>query len=351
MDADTSGHSGDSICSDDTEYLLGQNASIREIEYDDLQIHENAKVSSSLRRTYERSPQRSAQKQQQVNSTNLRSLSRKELKVKPGKGPQEYQRSPSHGSTKRPPTMEPPMTKAKEKPDKKSKVPHDYLSNEVSRGLNSEQAKGQTSYKTKGMKLSQDFEQISKSKITATDSYAKHQQIQSFQSPETHRSIHAQAQGLRKGSGSPNVNSELHYDPASRLTPPTRERINAKRKPTTPGRSPVRQNLLINQDNWEIGSEISSDTDTVNGVQNTVDVDSNDMESEMSEATEDLIREEDVDDEDITEKLKELNLAVNYDVGTHGEFLIMLHHAFLCYTPRVSCMKPCPLDAQLSFSI
>ena len=328
MDADTSGHSADSICSDDTEYLLGQNVSIREIDDDDLQIHENAKVPSSLRRSYERSPQHSAQKQQLVNLTNLRSPSRKELKVKPGKGPHEYQRSPSHGTTKHPPTVEPPMTKTKGKPDKKSKVPHDYLSNEVSRGLNSEQAKGQTSYKTKGMKHTQDFEQTLKSKITVTDSYAKHQQIQSFQSPETHKSIHAQAQGLRKGTGSANVNADLHYDPASRLTPPTRERINAKRKPTTPGRSPVRQNLPINQDNWEIDSEISLDTNTVNGVQNTVDVDSNDMESEMSEATEDLIREEDVDDEDITEKLKELNLAVNYDVGTNGEFLITLDHAF-----------------------
>ena len=334
MDADTSGHSADSICSDDTEYLLGQNISIREIDDDDLQIHENAKVPSSLRRSYERSPQRSAQKLQPVSSTNLRSPLRQELKVKPGKGPNEYQRSSCHGTAKRSPTMEPSsMTKAKGKPDKKSKVPHNYLSNEVSRGLNSEQAKGQTSSKTKGVKHTQDFEQSSKSKTTVTESYVEHQQIQSFQSPENHKSLHAQSQGLHKGTGSPNVNSELYYDPVSRLTPPTRERINAKRKPTPPGRSPVRQNLPISQDNWEIDSEIS--LDTLNGVQNTVDVDSNDMESEMSEATEDLIREEEAEDEDITEKLKELNLAVNFDAGTNGEFLIML-----CYTLKVSFLKP-----------
>lgn len=42
----------------------------------------------------------------------------------------------------------------------------------------------------------------------------------------------------------------------------------------------------------------------------------------MFEVIEDLIREEDieeVDDEDIIEKLKELNLVVNYDVGINGK--------------------------------
>ena len=41
----------------------------------------------------------------------------------------------------------------------------------------------------------------------------------------------------------------------------------------------------------------------------------------MSEATEDLIgREVDhQEDEDFTAKLKELNLAVNFDAGTNGE--------------------------------
>ena len=39
----------------------------------------------------------------------------------------------------------------------------------------------------------------------------------------------------------------------------------------------------------------------------------------MSEATEDLMAGQDEDEEDFTEKLKELNLAVNYDAGTNGE--------------------------------
>lgn len=32
------------------------------------------------------------------------------------------------------------------------------------------------------------------------------------------------------------------------------------------------------------------------------------------------MRGEDEDDEDITEKLKELNLAVNYDTNTNGKY-------------------------------
>ena len=59
--------------------------------------------------------------------------------------------------------------------------------------------------------------------------------------------------------------------------------------------------------------------DTLNGG-NNVEAESNDLESQVSEATEDLMRGEDEDDEDITEKLKELNLAVNYDTNTNGTY-------------------------------
>ena len=66
--ADTSRHSADSICSDDTEYLLGQNVSIREIEDDDLPVHEHGKINSAFGRSQHMSPQRSPKKPQQVNS-------------------------------------------------------------------------------------------------------------------------------------------------------------------------------------------------------------------------------------------------------------------------------------------
>ena len=79
----------------------------------------------------------------------------------------------------------------------------------------------------------------------------------------------------------------------------------------------MRQNLPVVQDNWEIDSQIS--LDTLNGG-NNVEVESNDLESQVSEATEDLMRGEDEDDEDITDKLKELNLAVNYDTNTNGKY-------------------------------
>lgn len=317
MDADTSGHSADSICSDDTEYLLGQNISIREIDDDDLHIHElNAKGQSPQSRLYDRSPQHSPQKLQQVNSANLRSPLRKELKSKPGKGLHEFQRSPGHSTTKQPTTGKSSMAKAKRKPDNKLKVAHGYLGTEVVRG-HSEQAKGKTSYKTKTMKSAQDLDQVAKGKTAVTDNFAKQQQNQSFQSPENYRASRAQAQGPLKVSGSPNMKSEPHYNSASRLTPSTRDKSNAKRNPTAPSRLLVQQNVPVNQDNWELDSEIS--LDMVNAVRNTGDVEPNDLESDMSEATEDLIREEDVDDEDLTEKLKELNLAVNYDIGTNGE--------------------------------
>ena len=309
MDLDTSGHSADSICSDDTEYLLGQNVSIREIDDDDLQIHEHAKVQSSLGRSYHVSSQHSAQKLQQINAKSLRSPSRKDLKIKTGKGQDEFQRSPSRSMDKYPSSVEPSMSKVKGKPDKKSKAPHDYVSNEVTRGY--------SETRQQAVRHNQDFESTSKSKKTISDSYAKHQHVQShFQSPESQKSVHVQ--GHHIVTGSPKLKQELHYDSPSRLTPPTREKNNAKRKPTEPGRLPVRQHLPVDQDNWEIDSEIS--LDMAHGGQNPVDVESNDMESQMSEATEDLI-EENVDDEDITEKLKELNLAVNYDTGTNGEYI------------------------------
>ena len=318
MDADTSGHSADSICSDDTEYLLGQNVSIREVDDEDVHIQTNVKVSSSRNTSYHISPQRSPQKLQHISSSNLRSQSRKEVKMKPGKGSDEFLRSPGRSTTKHATTVEPSMSKVKGQQDKKSKLCHDYLSNEVTRGHSE---KGQTGYVTKGVRHSEDFERTSKSKKFVSDSYAKHHQRQSsLQSLENHKSVHAQ--GLHKVIGSPNLKSDLHYnDPTERLTPPTRERSSAKRKPTDPGRSPVRQNLPVNQDNWEVDSEIS--VDMVNGGLNIVDVESNDMESEMSEATEDLIGGGDVDDEDITEKLKELNLAVNYDAGTNGGYMYL----------------------------
>jgi len=317
MDADTSGHSADSICSDDTEYLLGQNVSIREIDDDDLQIHQNAKISSSRSRAHHISPKHSPQKLQPKNSKNLRSPPRKENKAKPGNRLDEFQRSPSHGTAKHPSAMEPSISKVKGKQDKKSKVPHGYVSNEGAWGHGE---KGQIGYEVKGVRHTQDFERTSKSKKVFSDSYAKHQQSQRrFQSPEDHKSVHMQ--DFHKVTGSPSLNSECNYDAASRGTPPTRERSNAKQKHMEPGRSLLRQNLPVIQDNWEVDSEFSSDM--VNGGQNTVDVDSNDMESEMSEATEDLIGGQDVGDEDLTEKLKELNLAVNYDPGTNGECLLL----------------------------
>lgn len=73
MDVDASGHSDNSICSDDTEYLLGQNVSIREIDDDDdIQTHESARAPSAISRSYHSSPQHSPQKLQQINSANLR---------------------------------------------------------------------------------------------------------------------------------------------------------------------------------------------------------------------------------------------------------------------------------------
>ena len=196
---------------------------------------------------------------------------------------------------------------------KKSKGPRDFISNEVARE-HSEMV--QNGYRSKGVWQSQELESAPKSSRSNSDSYAKHTHIQgNFQSPESHKSVHVQSHHMV--TGSPKLRPELHYDHPSRLTPPTRERQNAKIRPTEPARLPVRQNLPVVQDNWEIDSQIS--LDMLNGG-NNVEVESNDLESQVSEATEDLMRGEDEDDEDITDKLKELNLAVNYDTNTNGKY-------------------------------
>ena len=314
MDADTSGHSDNSICSDDTEYLLGQNVSIREIDDDDdIQTHESVRAHSSISRSYHSSPQHSPQKLPQINSANFRSPQRKGLNVKPGKCPSGSQRSPVHGTSRQ--VEKTYSSKVAAKGDKKAQTQQNYAAGDVLRG---QSLKAQISHGTETVRYNQDVEREPKSKKQVSDSYmyAKHPDSPSkFQSQENKKSIHTH----QKGIGSPKVKPELPYD-TSQLTPPTRDKVNSKRKHVQPGRSPVRETaLLVNQNNWEIESEIS--VDMVNGGHNSVEIESNDLESEMSEATEDLIgREVDQEeDEDFTAKLKELNLAVNFDAGTNGE--------------------------------
>lgn len=315
MDADDTSGNSDSICSDDTEYLLGQNVSIREIDDEDEdnhQTHENSKVPSPISRSYRSSPQHSPQKLQQINSANLRSPSRKGVKVKAGKGQDDLQRSPGHSASKRSSAMETSTRKVTAKADRKSRTQQNYTVEGISRG---QSQTVQSSYGTETVRYNQNVERLSKSKKHVSDSYTKHPHGQGkFQSPENHKSVHAH----HKTTGSPKLKSDLRYDP-SQLTPPSRDKVNTKRKHIEPGRSPVRESAMhANQNNWEIDSEIS--VDMVNGGHNSVDIDSNDLESEMSEATEDLIAGQDEDDEDFTEKLKELNLAVNFDAGTNGEY-------------------------------
>lgn len=312
MDADNSGQS-DSICSDDTEYLLGQNVSIREIDDDDDgDIQTNAKVPSSISRSYHASPQYSPQKLQQIHSPNLRSPQRKGVNVKPGKG-QVFQKSPGHSTAKRSPVLENTSSrKNAAKLDRKSQTQQSYAMGDVSRG---QSPKAQSGYVIETVRYNQDVERMAKNKKQVSDSYAKHPHGQGkFESAENHKSIHAH----HKATRSPKVKSELSYD-QSQFTPPSRDKANTKWKHVEPGRSPVRESAVpVNQNNWEIDSEIS--VDMVNGGHNLAEVESNDLESQMSEATEDLIgRQEDEEDEDFTEKLKELNLAVNFDAGTNGE--------------------------------
>ena len=314
MDADTSEHSDNSICSDDTEYLLGQNVSIREIDDDDeIQTHESVRAPSSIGRSYHSSSQHSPQKLPQINSANLRSPQRKGVNVKSGKGPSGSQRSPGHGTAKQ---MEKTYSsKVAAKGDRKSQTQQNYAAGDV---LTGQSQKVQSSYGTENVRYNQDVERVPKSKKQVSDSYmyAKRPDGPSkFQSQENNKSIHTH----QKGIGSPKMKHELPYD-TSQLTPPTRDKVNSKRKHVEPGRSPVRRSALpVNQNNWELDSEIS--VDMVNGGHNSVEIESNDLESEMSEATEDLIgREVDQEeDDDFTAKLKELNLAVNFDAGTNGE--------------------------------
>ena len=319
MDADTSGHSDNSICSDDTEYLLGQNVSIREIDDDDdIQSHENTRVPSSISRSYHSSPQHSTHRLQQVNSANLRSPQRKAVNVKPGKGTGGLQRSPGHSTVRQ--VEKTYSSKVTAKADRKSQTQQNYATGDVLRG---QSQKVQSSYGTEIVRYTQDVERMPKSKKQVSDSsmYANHPDGQSkFQSLERNtKSIHT----YQKVIGSAKMKSELPYD-TSQLTPPTRDKMNSKRKHIEPGRSPVQESVPpVNQMNWEVDSEIS--VDMVNGGHNFVEIESNDLESEMSEATEDLIGRQDdqEEDEDFTEKLKELNLAVNFDAGTNGGYYLI----------------------------
>lgn len=310
MDADTSGHSDISICSDDTEFLLGQNVSIREIDDDDvIHAHENVKIPLSVGKSYHSSPQCSPQKLQQVNSSNLRSPQRKGRNTKPGKGQDVIQRSPGNSKPKQSSAEESFKSNIKTKADKKSQPRQNYVPKENLKGQTP-----QTSYGSEPARYNKDGERTPKSKKQVPDNLAKHPHgVGNFQSPESHKSIHAHQNVI----GSPTVKSESPYK-SSQLIPPSRDKANAKRKQVEFGRSLLREHYIPgNQNNWEIDSEIS--LELVNGEQKFVETESNDLESQMSEATEDLMAGQDEDEEDFTEKLKELNLAVNYDAGTNGE--------------------------------
>ncbi|XP_022807934.1 probable serine/threonine-protein kinase kinX isoform X3 [Stylophora pistillata] len=311
MDADTSGHSDISICSDDTEFLLGQNISIREIDDDDvIQAHESVKIPSSVSRSYHLSPQPSPQKLQQINSSNLRSPQRKGGITKPGKGQDVIPRSPGHSIAKQFSSVESSKSNIKAKADKKSQPPQNYTPKENLKGQTP-----QTGYGSEAVRYSQDGERTPKSKKQVPENFAKHPHgIGKFQSPENHKSIHAH----QNATGNPSLKSDSLYKP-SQLIPPLRDKANSKRKQVEFGRSPLKENYIPgNQNNWEIDSEIS--LDLVNGDQKFVETETNDLESQMSEATEDLVAGQDGDEEDFTEKLKELNLAVNYDADTNEYF-------------------------------
>ena len=310
MDADTSGHSDISICSDDTEFLLGQNVSIREIDDDDvIHAHENVKIPLSVGKSYHSSPQCSPQKLQQVNSSNLRSPQRKGRNTKLGKGQDVIQRSPGNSKPKQSSAEESFKSNIKMKADKKSQPRQNYVPKENLKGQTP-----QTSYGSEPARYNKDGERTPKSKKQVPDNRAKHPHgVGNFQSPESHKSIHAHQNVI----GSPTLKSESPYK-SSQLIPPSRDKANAKRKQVEFGRSLLREHYIPgNQNNWEIDSEIS--LELVNGEQKFVETESNDLESQMSEATEDLMAGQDEDEEDFTEKLKELNLAVNYDAGTNGE--------------------------------
>lgn len=310
MDADTSGHSDISICSDDTEFLLGQNISIREIDDDDvIHAHESVKIPSSVSRSYHLSPQPSPQKLQQINSSNLRSPQRKGGITKPGKGQDVMQRSPGHSIAKQFSAVESSKSNIKAKADKKSQPQQNYTPKENLKGQTP-----QTGYGSEAVRYSQDGERTPKSKKQVPEKFAKHPNgMGKFQSPENHKSIHAH----KNATGNPSLKSDSLYK-TSQLVPPLRDKANSKRKQVEFGRSPLKENYIPgNQNNWEIDSEIS--LDLVNGKQKFVETESNDLESQMSEATEDLVAVQDGDEEDFTEKLKELNLAVNYDADTNGE--------------------------------
>lgn len=174
----------------------------------------------------------------------------------------------------------------------------------------------------KSMKYSQDFDRVSKGKTSVKGNHSKQHQIQSFSISDNPKvaGIDTQVHGHGKANRSPSTKSELDYDLTAQEMPASKEKNRVKRKPMPSGRLPVQQTLTASHDNWELDSEIS--VDMYNAGQSNVGVETNDLESEMSEATEDLVREEDDadDDEDIREKLKELNLAVNFDAGTNGEY-------------------------------
>ena len=301
----------DSICSDDTEYLLGQNVSIREIDDVDVDASLN-EVSLYMGSSHHSPPQHSPQKPHHMKSTKSRSPQRKEVCIgnaramPPSRGANEFDQQRSaerltvHGSSKCSPIVEPFTSRDVEMGDPRSRAT--FRNDEVSkRGRNSEN----------WLQSSPNQKAVKSKKESKTRQHGQHG------TDKTCKNTQFKSDSIPKTKLLP-VSDLSHHTMTLRCTSPTKGSFVKRPHEKYVKKLPTRQAIPINQENcWEVGSEIS--VDVINEGRSTLYVDANELESEgHSETTEDLFGREDLNDDNITEKLKELNLAVHFDTNTSG---------------------------------
>lgn len=257
-------NSSDSICSDDTEYLLGQNVSLREM--DDYDEHPSTVLTTKQQGGQYSTSSRQQYVTHETGRSNLKNRNENVLYNTQKQHTKHQSKSTQHQRTN-PNELTPPDPRKLQK-TAKQKI----------RGVHDERDATPTSYQTS---------------TWSAATYNKKQQIPN--------KTETQKASMKSNFEEKHIQQERGTHGQGTKTKLKVETKKEWRKQMSP--APQDQSLEWNQ---------THDHGSMYGSPEHVDV-----VSVTSEATEDLLKDDELDSS-IIQKLKELNLAVNYDPDTEG---------------------------------
>lgn len=322
MDADTSNCS-DSICSDDTEYLLGQNVSFREID-----DYENQSDSENIAKCVRGQNTPRTHSIQAIYNTKL-SPPRKgqREKAKSLVSPQKQIYKDNYSSVDRCHETTDTFVDHQRIIRKTDDVQKENRRNTSKTEEQQASEFGDRARRERVLKNAGQLQNESSKKSYKYSSY-----VQTSDVYERHIGSGTETDSVLRKSSHQKKGPELDYSYEQRtmsspFSPPTKDHDGPSKKNQKSGTGASKREFALSrtQDtcSWEADSDVSVDAVT----NHHGALEHNDLVSEMSDATEDLVGvsgEEELDAE-VAEKLKKLNLAVNYDAETDGKFAFNVH--------------------------